>query len=154
MTKQIALTRGMVTLVSDCDYEELNKHKWSAQKGGKTFYAVRRNFLSNVSMHRVILNIPYGAQVDHKDGNGLNNTRSNLRIATRSQNQANRKISSNNTSGFKGIYWNAGFRKWRAIVICNKKTFYAGYYDTAEEAARAYDKKARELFGEYAKTNY
>src|ERR1043165_2122866 len=88
MTREIPLTQGYVALVDDCDYEWLSQWKWCAHvaKGGRTAYAFRAK---GIAMHRVIMNAPEGMDVDHRDHNGLNNTRANLRICTHAENQRN-----------------------------------------------------------------
>jgi len=90
-------------------------------------------------------------QIDHRDGDRTNNRWDNLREATNSQNSANRSVQSNNTFGRKGVYWHKGARKWTASVCLNKKSIYLGLFATESEAAAAYEAKARELFGEFAK---
>lgn len=148
MTKEIQLTRGFVTLVDDEDFEELNKYKWHASYyGGKTFYAETHTG----KMHRILLGVSdNNYQVDHIDGDGLNNCKSNLRIVTNSQNQAN-KFRASRKGNPKGVtkYNN----KWGAKIICNRVVYYLGVYNTQEEAAAAYDKKANELFGDYFRSS-
>ena len=97
-------------------------------------------------MHRVILNAPPGVEVDHINGNGLDNRRSNLRLATRAQGQANRGRFKSNKSGYKGVHFDKQLGKW--------KLAFSAHFDTAEEAAQMYDRIARIVFGEYAKTNF
>ena len=88
-----------------------------------------------------------------RDCDGLNNRRSNLRLATPSQNMQNSRIPSNNSSGFKGAFWHKRERKWQAQIKLNGKKKHLDYFDTVEEAAAAYDKAAIELFGEFARPN-
>jgi AP2 domain-containing protein/HNH endonuclease len=156
MTKQIALTQGKVALVDDDMFEYLNQWKWFISKEGYTYYAVRsgkRPIRKQIRMHRVIINAPDGVEVDHRDGDGLNNQRYNLRIATRSQNQANQPLGRNSTSGYKGVSWHKGTGKWRATIFVSGRQIALGLYDQAEDAARAYDLAAIEHFGPYARTN-
>ncbi len=87
--------------------------------------------------------------VDHIDGNRLNNTDFNLRFATNQENAFNSSMQSNNTTGVKGIYWNKEMKKWRAQIMINGKTYHLGYFDDLEDAKKARQEKARELFGEY-----
>lgn len=103
-------------------------------------------------MHRLILNAPEGSQVDHINGNKLDNRRSNLRLATASQNRANKGKIVNNTSGYKGVSLSG--KKWAADIAMNKVKVRLGRFDTPEEAAKAYDQAARELHGEFARPNF
>ncbi len=104
-------------------------------------------------MHRLLIKIPNGFQIDHIDGNGLNNQKLNLRIATASQNQINRGKQKNNTSGFKGVFGRKDKNKWRAQIKFHGKTKHLGYADDKIEAARIYNKAAVERFGEFARLN-
>lgn len=104
-------------------------------------------------MHRQIMNSPTGLEVDHRDRDRLNNQRSNLRLATRSQNATNKSIQSNNTSGYRGVYWLKRDKKWLARVGINGKFINAGLFKDKRQAALAYNKKAIELFGEFAVPN-
>ena len=109
-------------------------------------------------MHRLVMSRILGRElerneiIDHVNGNGLDNRRENLRISTNSQNLANRRKNCNNTSGFKGVQPKR--KKYSACVGFQGKKIRLGVYDTPEEAARAYDEKAKELFGEYANLNF
>jgi len=158
--KEIILTQGKVTQVDDEDYEYLIQWKWCAHKNNKnsnTFYCLRNNkILKNkyktYLMHRDILERMLGhnnfEMVDHIDGDGLNNQRSNLRPATRQQNSCNKKAIRNK---YKGVYI---FRNYyMSNITYNKKNIHLGQFNTQEAAAEAYNKKAIELFGEYAKLN-
>lgn len=153
--KQIELTQGQVALVDDDDFERVTAAgPWCAykcaNKQGDAFYAAK---WPSVQLHRLIMDAPDGVEVDHKDGNGLNCQRANLRLATRSQNQWNRGKQANNTSGYKGVYWHKQRDKWHAQIAVNGKRVHLGYFATAEAAAAAYDNAARELHGAFARTN-
>ena len=151
MTKQIPLTQSKFAIVDDEDFEYLNQWKWYVHKNGNNFYAVR-GFPKRIQMHRVVMNTSDGIEVDHIDGNGLNNTRSNLRNCTHVQNMQNRKKNSDNTSGYKGVDWHN--EKWRAQITINKKIVFLGYFSSIEDAAHAYDTAAKEGHGNFAKTNF
>jgi len=92
--------------------------------------------------------------VDHKNGNGLDNRKFNLRICTRSQNQQNKKKPISNTSGFKGVAWSKAANKWCAYIAVNKERIHLGLFVDPKEAARAYDTAARKFFGEFARPNF
>ena len=100
------------------------------------------------------MNPPKGMVIDHINHNGLDNRRENLRICTNAENQRNRGKQKNNTSGYKGVDWRKDHKKWRARINKDNKTIHIGYYNIIEEAARAYDAKAKELHGKYAQLNF
>lgn len=151
---EVPLTQGYVALVDREDYEELIKYKWSAYKTNNTFYAIRNIYIgtkrTTVNMHRVIIEPPNDLFVDHIDGNGLNNQRSNLRICTSSQNGMNRGKQKVNTSGFKGVTFCKNNNKWQAQIKVNKVNLFLGYFDTPEEAYKAYCEGCIKYHGEFA----
>lgn len=153
--KEIALTQGLVTQVDDSDFDFLSQWKWRACRDKKTIYAGRsiraggRN--RTVHMHRYLLQTSTGEQVDHRDGNGLNNQRSNLRIATHGQQQRNRSLAKNNKAGFKGVQWHTQAKKWRARIWAEGKNQSLGLYDTPEDAHAAYMEAAKSICGEFAR---
>ena len=152
--KEIQLTQGKVALVDDEDFERVNEHKWYAQKGKNTWYAYRRSPRMSAKMHRFIMNTPKELLVDHIDSNGLDNRRCNLRECSAQQNCMNTRISKRNTSGFKGVCWHKRDKNWYARIGFNKKKVFLGCYSLAVDAAKAYDAKAAELFGSFAKLNF
>lgn len=105
-------------------------------------------------MHREILKAPKNKSTDHINGNGLDNRRKNLRLCSVSQNACNQKPRVNNTSGFRGVYRKKGIKNWLVLIQYKKKSRHVGYYSTAIEAARAYDKAARKHHGAFARTNF
>lgn len=156
MVKRIELSKGLNALVDDADYDLLNLFKWSASSG-RNNYAVRRTVGDDgrqhtVYMHRVIMEAPKGLEVDHINGNMLDNRRENLRLCSRSQNARNQKKHRDNSCGFKGVYKRGN--RFGAQLTIQAATFYLGTYSTAEEAARAYDEEAKARFGEFAKVNF
>src|SRR5665647_1111605 len=136
--KTIKLTQGQVAIVDDEDFEELNKYRWCASEGKRTFYAVRtpRESKLNARMHRVICSVPKGMQVDHIDGNGLNNCKSNLRIVTSRQNNQNRHIKK--SSIYPGVSWYNRDKKWRSEIGINGKAKHIGYFEIEADAYDAY----------------
>lgn len=160
MTKEIPLTRGYVALVDDDDYERLSQYKWYARKSqsGK-FYAARKSPSENgkqkhIWMHREIMNTPSGMETDHINGLSVDDRKENLRVCTSSQNKMNRGKRSDNTSGYKGVSWDKSKKRWQSRIHVNKTTKHLGYFSTAEEAARAYDKAALEIHGEFSVLNF
>jgi hypothetical protein len=152
MTKEISLSRGLVALVDDDDYEWLGQWKWcSFFKNDGPPYAARTEQGRNIFMHRLIMSAPPRQIIDHRNKNTLDNTRSNLRFASEAQNSANRRKISN-AKPYKGIFRNK--LRWQARVEVNHKGIYLGSYRTPEEAARAYDRAAREYFGDFAQLNF
>lgn len=147
------------TMVDDDMFGELNRYKWHVRQSTSVLY-VRRNSLDAdgrhvwVNMHHQVLRSPDGTETDHRDGNGLNNQKSNLRVCTGSQNQCNQRTPKNNKSGYKGVSWNGNARKWQASIGINGKTLHMGYFFCLIKAARTYDSAAREHFGEFARLNF
>lgn len=152
MTKSIPLTQGKFALVDDEDFEWLNQWKWFVIKDHNVFYAVRTQ--NHIKMHNVIMKPSDGFIVDHKDGDGLNNSKINLRICTTSQNQMNKRKPSNNTSGYKGVHFHKPSKKYLARICLNNKRIVIGFFKEPQDAARAYDQAAVKYFGEFAKTNF
>lgn len=153
--REIPLTKGMVALVDDEDYARLNPYKWSAQKHRNTYYAQGWVQGRTVLMHRFIKAVSdRHVLLDHKNRNGLDNRRDNLRIATHGENRSNSKSSKNNTSGFRGVSWYKRYRKWQVIIQHHGVKRWCGLFDCPEEAARAYDEMARQLHGDFATLNF
>jgi hypothetical protein len=153
--KEIQLTQGKVALVDDADFEWLNQWKWCAIKQGKLYYAIRKFKGKNLSMHRFVLGTPKGMLTDHRDHNGLNNQRYNLRFATKAQNTYN--VSSRGHSKYLGVSIKQTGRqkgKISAKIQFNRRPTHIGSFPTEIDAARAYDLKAKELFGEFANLNF
>ena len=156
--KEIKITKGYVTQVSDEDYDELKKYKWFADVRPCTVYARRTKSINEenqkkIFIHRQILKVKLGEYTDHIDGNGLNNTRENLRIVTSCQNNRNRKKIPGRSSKYKGVSFEKDRNKWRSIIINNYQKIDLGRFDNEVDAAKAYNKAAIELFGEFARLN-
>ena len=149
---ELALTQGMVALVDEIDFPLINKHKWRAHPGLATYYAVTGH--RNLRMHRIILSAPAEMMVDHRNGNGLDNRRCNLRLCTRSQNAVNSAGPKGGSSQYKGVYWSKQKQRWIAEVRCNDRKYRIGRFRNEQEAARAYDEAALRLFGEFARLNF
>lgn len=178
--KKIKLTQGKETIVDDDDYEMLMEfapaklkrnrekgHAWFAQKQYRSktgkFYATTNVWDAElgrqrtVFMHKVILNPAKGKFTDHVNGDGLDNRKENLRVCTSSQNLANSGLACTNTLGYKGVRVRYGFygdRQYFADGMFDGKRYYLGQYGTKEGAAFAYDKKAKEVYGEFAQLNF
>jgi hypothetical protein len=147
--REIALTKGKVALVDDEDFEVLSEYKWRAKCDGRTYYAARTirhldGFCMIEQMHRVILArmlgrpLVKGEQVDHVDGDGLNNQHENLRLATSAQNKRNcRRHTTNPTSKYLGVCWRKDRQRWRAQIQIDGKQLYFGHFDGEFEAALA-----------------
>jgi hypothetical protein len=151
----IELTWGKFAIVDAADYDRLSKYKWLALERGRSLYA--KTFLLKgkpLHMHRLITSAPPHLVVDHINHNGLDNRRQNLRLCTHTQNQKNTRPRSGGTSKYKGVHWEKAKNKFRAKIMLNRKSIHLGYFKNEVAAAKAYDKKARELFGEFAYLNF
>jgi len=158
-TRLIPLTQGKFAKVDAEDYHRLMEFKWFFAGG----YARRRivtgtDSYGSFPMHRDILNIMPGMEVDHIDGDTLNNTRANLRACTRTQNSYNQRKRKDNKSGYKGVSWMKSMQKWRAYIWIGGtypkgRQYHLGFFDTPEEAAEAYNVEAIKAFGQFAKLN-
>jgi len=151
--RYIPLTRGKYAIVDAEDFEELSKYKWSVIRRGKIDYACRREKGKYISMHRLIVNAPDDMVVDHIDGNGLNNRKSNLRICTKAQNSYNSRPRGG-TSNYVGVMYHKRSRKYQAAIGFHGHTIHIGEFDDPVAAAKARDRKALELQGEFAYLNF
>ena len=149
--KRIQLTQGHAAIVDDEDYELLSRFKWHFHRvKGREYGYARTSGKNKILMHRLLLD---AVQVDHANGNRLDNRRENLRSATQSQNGTNRGCRADNTSGYKGVSFNKATQKWHAYIKHSQKRYHLGFYATPEEAAQAYNIAASRLFGEFAAFN-
>jgi hypothetical protein len=149
--KRIYLSNGLFVTVDTADYKKLSEYRWYASRHGRQVYAICRKNGKERYMHRMIARPRRGYVVDHIDHNGLNNCRSNLRVCTRRQNHANRGPLGG-TSRFVGVFRNRD--KWQAGIVHRTKHYYIGVFDDEVEAAKARDRKAYELHGEFAYLNF
>jgi hypothetical protein len=153
--KEIQLTQGKVAIVDDEDFEFLSKWKWHVLRTrwahGEIWYARRGR---GVMMHKVIAGRIGLPNVDHADGDGLHNWRSNLRPCTRNQNQGNRRKRAPGSSRYKGVSWIQSKRIFRAGIRQNGKSIHLGHFKDERTAALAYDSEARKRFGDFALTNF
>jgi hypothetical protein len=167
---EVPLTKGKVALIDDEDKERVLAFKWTYyfHVRSRKEYAHRGIWIhggkgkqTSISLHRFILNAPKGIQVDHRDNDGLNCQKSNLRLATNAQNHHNMKNRRDSAIPYKGVYrakcsggrWE--YRKpFTARITAFGKTYPLGMFATAEEAAMAYDARAREIHGEFARLNF
>jgi HNH endonuclease len=156
--KAIPLTQGKVALVDDADFEWLSQWKWQAVLEGHVWYAIRTDRSGDrerkVKMHRLIMGEPEGVEIDHQDGDGLNNQRGNLRQATHSQNHQNRRKIRGCSSKYKGVSWHKLCKRWQAYIKLSGVRRHLGLFKSEKVAALAYDFAARDLFGEFAKLNF
>ncbi|WP_257064257.1 HNH endonuclease [Priestia megaterium] len=149
---------GLVAFVDDDIYEQIKDYKWSARNDGQGRIYARRRWIENgkwkeISLHRFVMGDPTGMIVDHRDGNTLDNTRSNLRVCSHAENMRNRKKHSKKSSKYKGVSFNNKHQKFVAMIKLNNKHHYIGTFNNEKEAALAYNNKALELHGEYANLN-
>jgi len=157
--KEIKLTQGKIALVDDNDFDHLNQWKWYASfdKSANTFYASRTvhgETNKTIRMHRVIMKVDDGSVlVDHADHNGLHNFRSNLRIATKGQNNSNVRAHKGGTSKYLGVSWNKQNSKWRTVIHKDGKQTRLGHFEQEKDAAVAYNLAATNLYGQFANLN-
>jgi hypothetical protein len=157
--KEIQLTGGKVAFVDAGLFELLSRHSWRAVRIRNTDYAVRqvpssttKSGWTTLLMHQVVL--PGVSRIDHKNQNGLDNRRENLRPATASQNAANMLKKPKTTSAFMGVCWNRFRNHWQASIRTGGAKRFLGYYDSEADAAHAYDWAANLVFGEFAHLNF
>lgn len=157
--KTIPLTQNKVALVDDEDFDRVSAFKWHAQKSRKWRNYAKRNILradggqTTQCLHQFLM--PGVKSIDHRDGNGLNNCRDNLRPATNQQNQRgfkHKRIGA--SSRFRGVCWHSEHQKWGSYISVSGKRLHLGYFLDEELAAKAYDCAARRFFGEFISPNF
>lgn len=157
MPREIRLSRGLVAVVDEKDFASLSACRWMAMprdQTGAKYYASRAAGRKTIYMHRHILGAAVGQEVDHIDGDGLNNCRSNLRLCDHRLNCVNRR-GYNPLSGFRGVYATPLATRWVAkISDGHRKLTHLGTFSSKEEAAVAYDRAASSLYGQFAVLNF
>ena len=157
-SQEISLTRGLVAIVDVEDFEYLSQWKWFALTNKGSYYAALKCNASSPAHthceHRLLLIIPKNKECDHKDGDGLNNRRSNLRISTHQQNLCNQRNQRKpNSSPYKGVSWRKDIGKWAAYFNKNGRRTHLGVFIDEWEAALAYNAVAIEYYGDFAYPN-
>ena len=160
MSKKIPLTKGKSAIVDNNDYDILAKYSWYSNESSTTPYAYRSRWISGenrsveIPMHHVVMNcVGRGEEVDHINGNGLDNRKENLRFVTRAQNNWNQKPRNCTSSRYKGVSWNKRREYWESYIQVNNRKHHLGSYQNEEMAALAYDLSALCMRGEYARVN-
>lgn len=151
--RELVLANGMVTLVDDDDFARFGGMKWYAVRARQTeekYYARNRSGW----LHRLVMGAPNGLQVDHRDRDGLNNQKANLRLATQSLNNANADMRRRGANTFRGVYWQPAKKSFRIAITVAWKWHSLGTSKSEIEAALRYDTAAREAFGEFAQLNF
>jgi len=154
--RRIKLTKGQWAVVDDEDYKRVSQHKWCVNNDG---YAVRGEYMGNhrtkaILMHRFLARTPDGLETDHRNTDRLDNRKSNLRTATKQQNQMNSRKLTRASSQYKGVSYDKRSSRWDARIKVNYRSRLIGLFTSEIAAAMAYDIAARDLFGEYARLNF
>lgn len=155
---EIPLTKGYVALIDPIDADLAGRRWFAIVRRPSCPYGGNWTPQKTLLLHRIILSrmlerqLTHDEWVDHIDGNTLNNRRDNLRLCTRSQNMRNQGANRRNTSGYKGVDWNKDRRVWRAHITVDNRKIYLGYFDTAEEAHKAYCEASAKYHGEFGRT--
>jgi hypothetical protein len=142
-------------LIDNEDFDLLSKYCWWVTRNNYIQGCKRPSTIKGkmIYLHRLIMNIPKGKYIDHINHNPLDNRKSNLRICNITQNKMNSKKYKNGCSKYKGVCWHIRIKKWQASISKNNKRYHIGYFDSEIEAARAYNKAAKELFSDFAYLN-
>lgn len=157
---KIDIGRGKYATISAVDFDKVSRFSWCAVPVKNRFYARCYWIGAGVPgkklwMHRLVADAPEGKQVDHINGDPLDNRRENLRICSNTENnRAKKRKGAGVTSQYRGVSFEDWTKRWKAQLSFGGKNFNLGRFDSQEAAARAYDAKARELFGEFACPNF
>lgn len=155
--KKIPLTQGYFALVDDSDYEAISKYKWHIKKHGRTFYAKHSTKKGDnrkqktVYMHSLLLATPRGMEVDHIDGDGLNNRRDNIRVCVHAENTRNARTRLDNKSGFRGVHFHSRDMVWSASIGFKNKRVHLGYFSSKLLAREAYRDASIKYYGNFAR---
>lgn len=156
--KEVKLTKNKISIIDDEDFDKVSKYKWHCLANNyaarKFYYGKKDNkwITKYIRLHQFILN-EFNKEIDHINGNRLDNRKENLRFCDRTLNNANIGLKRNNTSGYKGVRKNKQINKWFASISAYKKVYYLGSFENKIDAAKAYNEKAKELFGKFARLN-
>lgn len=154
-TKLIPLTQGKFAIVDEEDYTKVIIYNWKLLRLSHRLEYVRASHKGKkIYLHRLIMGFPENKCIDHKNHNGLDNRKENLRKCTRAENNMNIPKRKESKSKFKGIFWHPKANKWCAQISINNKMCHIGLFNKEEDAAMAYDEKARIFYGEFACTNF
>lgn len=153
----VPLSQDMYARIDARDVKRVRSRTWHAAKDKHTYYALASSKKSDgrrstIRMHRLILDPGHGMEIDHCNGNGLDNRRSNIRVCSHAQNSHNQRASCG-TSRWKGVYWNRREGKWIAEIMHDGHRFFLGQFTSEIDAAAAYDEAAKDRFGEFACLN-
>jgi HNH endonuclease len=150
---RVPLQRGQFAIVDSEDWLRVALHSWYIERNHRVDYAYAAVDGKKMYLHRFIMQPLEGFEVDHIDGDGLNNRRSNLRIVSHKQNLRNQRLQARSTSGYKGVSWGKSRCLWGAHIRYDGKKRFLGRFPSRDDAARAYNTRASEVFGEYARLN-
>jgi hypothetical protein len=151
----IPLTRGYQAIIDVESLELVSAYNWYAVRNKAIIYAARTTIIGGkkktIFMHREVISTPKDMHTDHIDGNGLNNTRANLRHVTHNENMQNRSNLSSNTSGIKGVHFDKKANRWIAQIRVNKKRIYLGCFVSAADAKTAYASASKKYHGKFGR---
>lgn len=147
-----------IVLIDKKDFDKFKKYTWVVSFRCNKFYCIAAVRINNkrttIRLHRYLMNCPRGMEIDHKNGDSLDNRRKNLRICTRAENSMNMAKSSHKMSSkYKGVHFYKRYKNYQVSIKFKQKKIHLGYFDNEIEAAKAYNKKAKELFGKFARLN-